>query len=104
MPKKLYVGNLNFKSTSDDVRQHFAACGEVDKVNVVMDAYTGRSRGFAFVEMQSEDGAEKARQALNGKPFQDRSLTVDWARPETRGAGNGGGGSSFGAPRRSFNR
>ena len=103
MPKKLYVGNLNFKSTSDDVRQHFATCGDVDKVNVVMDAYTGRSRGFAFVEMQSEDAAEKARQSLNGKPFQDRNLTVDWARPETRGAGNGGGGS-FGAPRRSFNR
>lgn len=93
MSKKLYVGNLNFKATSDEIRELFGTYGEVQDVSMVTDRYSGRSRGFAFVEMAQEDGANKAREALNGKPFQERNLTVDWARPESQGGGGGRGGS-----------
>lgn len=82
MSKKLYVGNLNFQATEQDVRGVFSPYGEVQNVSLVTDRYSGRSRGFAFVEMSSEEAAGKAREALNGKPFQERNLTVDWARPE----------------------
>ena len=94
MAKKLYVGNLSFKATDEDVRALFASYGEVSNVSIVTDRYSGRSRGFAFVEMASDDAATKAREALNGKPYQDRNLTVDWARPEgERREGGSGGGS-----------
>src|SRR3989344_5372595 len=92
MSKKLFVGNLNFQATADEIRDAFAAYGEVQKVNLVSDAYSGRSRGFAFVEMVSDESADKAREALNGFLFRERKMTVDWARPEPRN-GNGGGGS-----------
>ena len=92
MSKKLYVGNLNFRATADEIRQLFATYGEVQDVSIVTDRYSGRSRGFAFVEMSADDAANKAREALNGKPFQDRNLTVDWARPEGQGGSGGGGG------------
>ena len=92
MSKKLYVGNLNFKATADEIRELFATYGEVQDVSIVTDRYSGRSRGFSFVEMTSEDAANKAREALNGKPFQERNITVDWARPEGQGGGAGGGG------------
>ena len=93
MAKKLYVGNLNFQATAEDVRTLFASFGEVQDVSMVTDRYSGRSRGFAFVEMTSEESATKAREALNGKPFQERNLTVDWARPEGEGRREGSGGS-----------
>ena len=95
MSKKLYVGNLSFKATDEDVKTLFAAYGEVQNVSIVTDRYSGRSRGFAFVEMTSDDSATKAREALNGKPYQERNLTVDWARPEgeRREGGSSGGGS-----------
>ena len=105
MSKKLYVGNLNFKAPADEIRELFGTYGEVQDVSIVTDRYSGRSRGFSFVEMANEDGANKAREALNGKPFQERNLTVDWARPESQGGGGGGrggreresgGGSSWG--------
>ena len=100
MSKKLYVGNLSFQATSEQVREYFQAHGEVDKVNVVMDSYSGRSRGFAFVEMMTEEGATAAREACNGQPFQSRNLTVDWAKPETRGgSGSFGEKREFGAGR-----
>ncbi len=90
MANKLYVGNLSFQATADDVRTLFATYGEVRDVNLVTDRYTGRSRGFAFVEMVSEEAAGKAREALNGQPFQERNLTIDWARPEGQGGSRGG--------------
>ena len=90
--KRLFVGNLSFQATADEVRQLFQAFGEVASVNVVTDSYTGRSRGFAFVEMQTDEGATKAREGTNGKPFQSRNLTVDWARPMTK--------TNNGSPRR----
>ncbi len=92
MNKKLYVGNLSFQATADDVRELFTAHGEVENVNLVMDSYSGRSRGFAFVEMVTEEAASKALEALNGKPFQDRNLTIDWARPQSQDRRDGGGG------------
>jgi RNA recognition motif-containing protein len=96
MSKKLYVGNLAYGTTSDDLLQAFGQYGTVTSAQVVMDRETGRSRGFAFVEMS--DGADQAIQALNGADLQGRSLTVNEARPrEDRPRGNfGGGGGSRG--------
>ena len=95
MSKNLYVGNLSFSTTSDDLRQAFAQYGTVSTAQVVMDRETGRSRGFGFVEMS--DGAEAAIAALNGADLQGRSISVNEARPrEERGGGGGGGGGRGG--------
>lgn len=87
MSKKLYVGNLSFDTTADDLRQAFSQHGTVVSVSVVADRDTGRSRGFGFVEMS--DGADAAMQALNGAELQGRALTVNEARAreERRGGG-----------------
>jgi len=90
MPKNLYVGNLPFNTTSDDLREAFAQFGNVTRVQVVTDRETGRSRGFGFVEM--EEGAEDAVAKMNGVDFQGRTLTVNEARPREQRAGGGGGG------------
>ena len=89
MSKKLYVGNLAFGTTSDDLVQAFAAHGSVTSAQVVTDRDTGRSRGFAFVEMA--DGAEQAIAALNGVELQGRTLTVNEARPREDRPRTGGG-------------
>lgn len=87
----IYVGNLAFTATDDDVRTAFEQYGEVTSVNIIMDRETGRSRGFAFVEMSG--GAEEAIEHLNGKEISGRSVTVNEARPRApRGEGGGGGG------------
>ena len=103
MSKKLYVGNLSFQATAEEVRELFASFGEVENVSLVTDRYSGRSRGFAFVEMASDEAANKAREALNGKPFQERNLTVDWARPEGQGGGRRDR-ESFSSQRKPFRR
>lgn len=91
MSKNLYVGNLSFSCTADDLRELFGQHGSVTSAQVVSDRETGRSRGFGFVEMS--DGGEAAISALNGTDFMGRSLTVNEARPrENRGGGGGGGG------------
>ena len=91
MSKKLYVGNLSFNTTSDELRQTFGQYGTVVSASVVADRDTGRSRGFGFVEMS--DGAEQAIQALHGTDLGGRTLTVNEARPrEDRPRGGGGGG------------
>lgn len=95
MSNRLYVGNLAFHATEDLIRDHFAGCGEVVSVSVVMDRETGRSRGFAFVEMADGDSAKKAVTELNGRELQGRSLRVDIAE-ERRGGGGGGGGRGGG--------
>ncbi len=82
--QKLYVGNLNFDATEDQVREQFAAHGEVAEVKIIMDRFSGRSRGFAFVRMATSDGATKAKDALHGQPFQGKALVIDWARTEQR--------------------
>ncbi|MBI4115542.1 MAG: RNA-binding protein [Candidatus Omnitrophica bacterium] len=110
MGQKLYVGNLSFQATQEEVTELFQAFGEVANVSLVTDRYSGRSRGFAFVEMANEEAATKAREGLNGKPFKERNLTVDWARPEGQGGGSGprrggsGGGNRDRSSRRPFRR
>src|SRR5262249_42208941 len=97
MATKLYVGNLSFQTTSDDLRQHFAQAGSVESASVVEDRMTGRSRGFGFVEMASPEEATAAIEQLNGKEFGGRNLTVNEARPRTdRGPGGGYGGKPGG--------
>jgi RNA recognition motif-containing protein len=96
MSKNLYVGNLSFQTTADDVREAFAQYGTVSRAQVVTDRETGRSRGFGVVEM--EDGAEEAIANLNGAMFQGRTLTVNEAKPreERPRTGGGGGGRGYG--------
>jgi RNA recognition motif-containing protein len=100
MGSRLYVGNLSFHTTQDALQQHFAQAGTVASVDLVMDRMTGRSRGFAFVEMGSDAEAQKAIELFNGKDVDGRALTVNEARPrEERPSGGGGGG---GGQRRDF--
>jgi RNA recognition motif-containing protein len=97
MGRKLFVGNLNFSTTSDDLRTLFAEGGTCDSATVMMDRVTGRSRGFGFVEMSTEDEAKLAIEKFNGYSFQGRNLNVNEARDRVPGGGGGGGG--YGAPR-----
>jgi RNA recognition motif-containing protein len=99
MPARLFVGNIPYNTTENDLQDHFSQAGAVVSVNILQDRTTGRSRGFGFVEMNSQDEADKAITLLNKKDFQGRPLTVDSARPrEDRGprqdnrySGGGGG-------------
>jgi RNA recognition motif-containing protein len=92
MSNKLYVGNLSFRVTSEDLHEYFAAAGGVESANVVFDRETGRSRGFGFVEMASEDDANNAIAQFNGQEYDGRNMVVNEARPrEDRGGGGGGG-------------
>ena len=96
MGNRVYVGNLAFHATEDVINKHFAACGEVLSISVVMDRETGQPRGFAFVEMASEEAAKKAVTELNGKELLGRSLRVDIAEDRRGGRGGGGGGGRGG--------
>jgi cold-inducible RNA-binding protein len=101
MSMKLYVGNLSFQTSSDDLNSLFAQAGTVESAAVVEDRETGRSRGFGFVEMSSKEEAQKAIEQFNGKEVNGRNLNVNEAKPrEDRGrgfGGNGGGGRNFGS-------
>ena len=88
----IYVGNLAFGATNDDLRSAFEEFGQVTSVNVIMDRETGRSRGFAFVEMADKDQAEQAIEKLNGAEIAGRNVTVNEARPREQRSGGGGGG------------
>ncbi len=94
--KKIFVGNLAFSTTEDRLRQLFEPFGAVDQVSIVTDRYTGRSRGFGFVEMTNDADAEKAIAAINGQNLDGRNLNVNEARPKTEGGGFGGGGGRGG--------
>jgi cold-inducible RNA-binding protein len=97
MPAKLFVGNLTFTATENDLQDYFAQAGVVVSVNIMQDRMTGRSRGFAFIEMSTKEDAEKAIQMFHSKDFQGRPLTVNEARPrEERPPGGGGGGGGGG--------
>lgn len=108
MGKKLFVGNLNFKTNDDDLRTLFSQAGTCDSATVMMDRATGRSRGFGFVEMSTDEEAQKAIQQFNGYDFQGRNLNVNEARERTPGgprpggyagggyAGGGGGRGGYG--------
>lgn len=112
MGKKLYVGNLGYSVVDEDLRELFAPHGTVDSAQVIMDRDSGRSKGFAFVEMSSSAEAEAAIAALNGQQHDGRALTVNEAKPrESRPSGGGygggrggygGGGSRSGSSRRSY--
>ena len=92
MGTKLYVGNLSFRVTNEDLQEHFAAAGAVQSANVVFDRETGRSRGFGFVEMESDDAATAAIAQFNGQEYDGRNMVVNEARPrEDRQRGGGGG-------------
>src|SRR5829696_4371246 len=100
MSTKLYVGNLSFNVSSDDLLEHFSQAGTVESANVVEDRDTGRSRGFGFVEMATKEEGEAAIAQFNGKEFGGRNLTVNEARPrEDRGGGGGRGGFGGGGNR-----
>jgi RNA recognition motif-containing protein len=96
MAKKLYVGNFPYDTTDQDLRALFADSGEIESVNMVTDMATGRGRGFAFVEMATDDAAQAAIRNLNNHDMGGRALTVNEARPKTNsgGGGYGGGGGS----------
>lgn len=97
MARKLYVGNLPYDTGEQDLQALFGQAGTVESVNVMRDTATGRARGFAFVEMASDDDAQKAISQLNNYQLGGRNLTVNEARPKTGGSGGGGG---FGKGRR----
>jgi RNA recognition motif-containing protein len=99
MSTKLYVGNLSFRVTSDDLMEHFSQAGSVESANVVMDRETGRSRGFGFVEMSSSDDADAAISQFNGVEYDGRNLVVNEARPREEGGGGGRGGYGGGGGR-----
>lgn len=82
MEKKIYVGNISFKATEDDVRELFLQVGEVESVKIITDAHTGQPKGFGFIEMSSEEDAKRAISELNGKTFMERTLSVAEARPQ----------------------
>src|SRR5262245_5763159 len=89
MSAKLFVGNLSYQATEDDLRELFQQAGTVQSVRIVTDPFTGRPRGFGFVEMSTPEEAGRAVEQLNGRVFRDRNLVVDQARSQ---AGGGGGG------------
>ena len=104
MSTKLFVGNLSFNTTENEIHEAFSAHGTVVEANLMMDRMSGRSRGFAFVTMSTPEEAQKAIEAMNGANLGDRALTVNIARPKEerpRGAGGGGGGGDRG-PRREY--
>lgn len=93
---KLYVGNLSYSSTEDDLRRAFEAFGNVETVDVIKDRYTGESKGFGFVEMTDRSEAQKAIEGLNGSDMNGRTITVNEARPRGEGRRRGGGGGRRG--------
>ena len=96
MAKRLFVGNLPFTTTDDQLRELFARFGPCDSASVVTDRVSGRSRGFGFVEMSSDAEAQAAITALNGADMGGRTLTVNEARPQEPRTGGGGGGGGYG--------
>jgi RNA recognition motif-containing protein len=92
----IYVGNLPHKATEDEIRQAFAEFGQVAEVRLIVDKFSGESRGFGFVEMPAKAEAEKAIEEMNGKEFMERVLNVNEARPKVDRGGRGGGGRGGG--------
>jgi RNA recognition motif-containing protein len=105
MPVKLFVGGLSYSTSSERLREAFAACGAVDSASVVTDRDTGRSRGFGFVEMSTPEDADQAINRLNGSSLDGRTIQVERAKSPTGGPGErrggpgGGRGGGFGGPR-----
>jgi len=104
MGKNLYVGNLSYNTTQDDLEELFAAYGEIASINLITDRETGRPRGFGFVEMETEDAAAAAISALNGREVDGRNLNVNEAKPRAPRSGGGGGGRRGGGGSRGGGR
>src|SRR5512140_1930740 len=103
MSMKLYVGNLSFNTSNQDLNDLFGAIGTVQSANIIEDRETGRSRGFAFVEMSSAEEAKAAIASFDGKEIDGRNLKVNEAKPrENGGGGNRGGGGGYGGGRNSY--
>ena len=102
MAKRLYVGNLKYTVTSEQLEELFAQFGSVSSAEVLIDRDTGRSRGFGFVEMPNDDQAHLAIETLDGRDHDGRRLTVNEAKPRTQGGGGGGGGYRRGGYDRDF--
>ena len=102
MSTKLYVGNLAFQTTSEDLQSLFAQAGTVESASVIEDRMTGQSRGFAFVEMATPEEANAAIEQFNGKEVGGRALKVNEAKPRENRGGGGGGGRGFGGNRGGF--
>ena len=96
MSNKLFVGNLSFNTTENDLNDAFAAHGTVTETNLMMDRETGRPRGFGFITMSSAEEAQKAIEAMNGKEIDGRALTVNVAKPREERSGGGGGRREYG--------
>ena len=96
MGRKLYVGNLPFSCTEEDITAKFAACGTVESAKLITDRDTGRSKGFGFVEMSSDSEAQAAIDKLNGQDFGGRPMTVNEARPQQKKRNGPGGGGGYG--------
>jgi len=95
MNNKLFVGNLSHSTIENDLQDYFATAGTVVKVDIMQDRFTGKSRGFGFVEMGTEEDAKKAIEQFHGRDFQGRPLTVNVARPREERAPGGGGGGGY---------
>ena len=93
---KLYVGNLPYTAKEESLKEHFSSAGSVASVKIIIDRETGRSKGFGFVEMESDDGAQSAVSQLDGQEFEGRSLRVSEAKPQPERESRGGGGGGFG--------
>ena len=100
MNTKLFVGNISFNTTENDLQDAFSAHGTVTEANLMVDRMSGRPRGFGFVTMATEEEAQKAIQAMNGASLDGRNLTVNLARPREERSGGGGGGGR--GPRREY--
>jgi RNA recognition motif-containing protein len=103
MAAKLFVGNLSYQATEEDLRELFQQAGTVESVRIITDQFTGRPRGFGFIEMSTKEEAERAIEQLNGRLFRDRNLVVNEARPQPSrspggGGMRGGGGRREGGP------
>jgi RNA recognition motif-containing protein len=99
MATKLYVGNLPYTAKEESLKDHFSSAGSVASVKIIIDRETGRSKGFGFVEMESDDGAQTAVSQLDGQEFEGRSLRVSEAKPQPERESRGGGGGGFGGGR-----
>jgi len=99
MGKKLFVGNVPYSITEDELKQVFSEAGQVESVAIITDKMTGRPRGFVFVEMATDEEAAKAVELLNGKDVGGRALNVNEARPREEGGSRGGFGGGFGGGR-----
>lgn len=98
MSAKLFVGNLSYQATEEDLRELFQQAGTVESVRIITDQFTGRPRGFGFVEMSTKEEAERAIEQLNGRLFRDRNLVVNEARPQPSRSPGGGRGRREGGP------